>query len=292
MIESSDDGFEIDFENEELDSPVARAGAGGFIKLLGAVWETLSVEPVSARRAGEAKLSIELTRLASRYMQEAMTCFEAKAWFASALMGMATMESLLILACIADKPRLLTTKAWTSYHKRRPLPFKDRLLHLDLGNLVKIADELKWFTEEKERYSFMCQYEGWGDSIVEYPEFHGSASASIEMCVRIRDLIHPGRCLREGKKIDDRTAEVALGLFFLNLFSFMHHMGREVVDDPSFKLTIRYSDQMKRLMAARQMVNKYLAEPEPMERFLKSPEAVSSLVELMKPALNDLKTPE
>jgi hypothetical protein len=219
MIESSDDGFEMDFEDEDLDSPFARVAAGGFIKLFRAVWETLSVEPVSVLRAGEAKLSIQLYRLAIRYMQEAMACFEAKAWFASALMGMATMESLLILACIADKPRLLTTKAWTSYHKRRSLPFKDRLLHLDLGNLVKIADELRRFTEEKERYSFICHYKGWDDAIVEYPEFHGSASASIEMCVRIRDLIHPGRCLREGKNIDDRTAEVALGLFFVNLFT-------------------------------------------------------------------------
>jgi hypothetical protein len=33
MVESSDDGIEIDFEDEGLDSPVARAGAGGFIKL-------------------------------------------------------------------------------------------------------------------------------------------------------------------------------------------------------------------------------------------------------------------
>jgi hypothetical protein len=49
---------------------------------------------------------------------------------------------------------------------------------------------------------------------------------------------------------------------------------------------------MKRLMAARETVNKYLAEPEPMERFLQSPEAVGSLIELMKPALDDLKNPE
>ena len=118
MIESSDDGIEIDFEDEELDSPIARAGAGGFIKLFRAVWDTLSVEPVSVRRAGEAKLSIELSRLTIRYMQEAMACFEGKAWFASALMGMATMESLLMLACIADKSSLLTTKSWTSFHKK------------------------------------------------------------------------------------------------------------------------------------------------------------------------------
>jgi hypothetical protein len=59
-----------------------------------------------------------------------------------------------------------------------------------------------------------------------------------------------------------------------------------------FKLTIRYSDQMKRLMAARQTVNKYLAAPDPVERFLKSPEAVGSLIELMKPTLDDLKNPE
>jgi hypothetical protein len=244
------------------------------------------------RRAGEAKLSIGLFHSTTRYLHEAMACFEGKAWFASALMGMATMESLLMLACIAEKDRLLTAKSWTSFHKKRSLPFKDRLLHLDLGTLVKIAHELKWFTEDKERCDFMRHYEGWDEAIVDYPEFQGSASASIEMCVRIRDLIHPGRCLRESKKIDDRTAEVALGLFFVNLISFMHHMGRELVEDPGLKVSIRYSDQLKRLMAAKKTVTEYLAEPESMERFLKSPEGVGSLIELMKPTLDDLKNPE
>ena len=151
------------------------------------------MEPVSARRAAEAKLSLGLVNLACRYMNESFASSAGRAYFAAAIMGMAAMETLLIIACIADKAQLQTSKAWTSYRKHRTLPFGDRLLHIDLSTLVKIAQELKWFTGAENRYGLMKQYEGWEEASVDYPEFLNSADAAIEMCTHIRNLIHAGQ---------------------------------------------------------------------------------------------------
>lgn len=140
---SSDDGFVIDLDDADLDTETSKVLVRGILSLMKALWDMLMVEPISARRAGEAKLTIALTKLAGAYFGETLKSSEAEAWFAASLAGIGTMETLLLMACISEKSTVVTTKAWTSFHKKGKMQFRDRLMHVDLGKLLEIATELK-----------------------------------------------------------------------------------------------------------------------------------------------------
>jgi hypothetical protein len=137
MFTQTEDGFELDFDSPAIDSPVVKALAIGLTKLMAALLEVVSVEPISARRAQEPKLSLSLVRLASHYVTETVACSDGGAYFASSIIGMAAMESILMLACVAEKSRVLTTHAWTSFHQKRRMTFSQRLAHVDLSKLLE-----------------------------------------------------------------------------------------------------------------------------------------------------------
>jgi hypothetical protein len=179
MFTENEDGFELDFDSPEIDSPVAKALAIGLTKLMAAVWEVASVEPISARRAEEAKLSIRLVRLASHYVTETVACSEGRAWFAASIMGMAAMESILMLACIAEKSRVLTTQAWTSFRPKRQMTFRERLPHVDLKTFIEIAQELKWFPEDDRGIEDIKKIVDWGSAVEEYPEMQANPAQMI-----------------------------------------------------------------------------------------------------------------
>jgi hypothetical protein len=261
-----------------------------------ALWDTLMVEPVSARRAGEAKLTIALTKLASLYFGQTLKGFEGEAWFAASLTGMATMETVLLMACISEKATVVTTKAWTSFHKKRKMSFRDRLMHVDMPKLLEIATELKWFPTDNEYHTILENYGEWPEGLKEFPEFLDTPAAMVANSLDIRNLVHPARCLREEVQLDDRMGMLALGSFYMSLLGLLHNMGRDLLKPGETKLNVQFSPQLKRLIAARKTVQEFVSEDSTAEedanRILKSAEATEGLVELIRPHVHDLHNPE
>lgn len=206
------------------------------------------------------------------------------------------METILFLACIAEKQTVLTTKAWTSFHKKRKMAFRDRLMSVDLGKLRETAAELKWFPTDLDYLKLHENEPEWKDLMEEFPEFLDTPASMIEKSVDLRNLIHPARCLRENRSIDERGGQVALGLFYMSLLGLMYNLGRDMLEPGSRKLVIRYSPQVKRLQAARKEMASLVAEnPSPQEaaqRILTSVEATKGLLELMAPTLHDIQNSE
>ena len=85
---------------------------------------------------------------------------------------------------------------------------------------------------------------------------------------------------------------MGLGLLYINMIAFMHVMGREAYDDHKFRFKVKFSEQMKRLVAANKTVQPILARPDAAQQILQNPEAVMGVLELMRPSLHDLKNPE
>jgi hypothetical protein len=296
MMIQSDDGFVLDLDDADLDTEASRMITRGFLSLMKALWDTLMVEPVNARRAGEAKLTIALIKLARQYFDQTIKCTEAQAWFAASLAGMATMETVLLMACISEKATVVTTKAWTSFHKKRKVPFRDRLMHVDMGKLLEIATELKWFPTDTGYHTFLESYGEWPEELEEFTEVLDTPASMIAKSVDICNLVHPARCLREELQIDDRTGMLALGFFYMSLLGLLHNMGRDLLKQGETRLNFQYSPQLKRLIAARETVQKFVSEDltslDDDKNILKTLDATKGVLEMVRPVVHDLQNPE
>jgi hypothetical protein len=105
-------------------------------------------DPSQAKRAG---ITLRCIRLASYYFDQTIACSEKQAYFAASVMGCSVLETVLMLACIRDSEGVLRTKKWKDFHQknRRRGKFFDELLPwIDLGHLIGIGTELKWFPED------------------------------------------------------------------------------------------------------------------------------------------------
>jgi hypothetical protein len=158
---------------------------------------------------------------------ETVACSDGGAYFASSIMGMAAMESILMLACVAEKSRVLTTHAWTSFHQKRRMTFSQRLAHVDLSKLLEIGHELKWFPETHLGIEDIKTYIDWESAVAEYPEFLANPAQMVTSSRDLRNLIHSGRCVSEARTLDDRSAQVALGFCYVGMLSFLNKLGSD-----------------------------------------------------------------
>ncbi|MFH1730081.1 MAG: hypothetical protein ABIF82_00340 [Planctomycetota bacterium] len=115
--------------------------------------------------ASESEELALLSDLAQSYCDEAMRCFRAEAHFAAALMMAAQLETELLYLAAYCSRRNSEIRAWPSIRSKK----KD-WRKLSLGELISVAQEVGCLTEE--------------------------LSVEASQVRALRNLLHPGRCVR------------------------------------------------------------------------------------------------
>ncbi len=165
-------------------------------------------------------------RLATDYFDEMARC--EPAYFAAGVIGCAVVESMLLLACIRDRESVLLTTSWKSFarkQKRHGQLFLELLFWIDLGNLILIGKELGWFNVDeartKEFFESLLDSEQLREVDKTLPEIYVSPLVAIQQLQKFRNMIHPGKCVREGSRLVEKNAKLSAGLVYVSLMGIL-----------------------------------------------------------------------
>jgi hypothetical protein len=151
----------------------------------------------------DADLSEKLAKLADFYLSEIGVCIGALAFLSANVLVASTLEAFLLLRCLSDRTKVSRTQKWQSAQgKRSPKPFVALLLRMHLRDLLNIGDELSWFPKDGIAPRFrqrlvtlfgeatVDKFSTPANAAITFSEF--AAAASTEL----RNMLHPGRCVR------------------------------------------------------------------------------------------------
>ncbi len=231
-------GYRITFEEHEnvLWTSLGR----GFTRLVSGIWAPFSLFPLSASGMKRYRFTLNLYELAHQYQTEAVRCSDNKAYFAAGIAGCSMVEAILMLACVRDRDLVFQTQAWKAFarkERRRGRTFSELIPWIDFGNLIPIGKELGWFSPHREATeNFFAAYRAaHGDSDIdevleECPGLMVSPLEAVTNVHELRNCLHPGKCLRQGMKIEEKMAKLTLGLVYISLVGVLDYYQGEAAD--------------------------------------------------------------
>jgi hypothetical protein len=159
--------------------------------------------PAFSGRAAEFKEALFCLNLGLLYYEEANRAIQGGAWFAGSTVAAAALEATLMSKCLTDRDAVRSLPKWKTLKKSYRENFSVFVRSLDLGKLLEIAKQLRWFPSGGIPVAFR-------DTL--YPCLDCEAIALIEslfvndcnagqVCAdhvrEYRNLLHPAVCLRE-----------------------------------------------------------------------------------------------
>ena len=154
----------------------------------------------------DADVTNRLWELALFYGDEMDKCLAGAAHFAANAMGAAILETVLLIACLRHKSKVVATTTWQRIHKKEPpKPFSEMLSgnRIGLAALLHIARELKWLPKEGIAPEFRAELVAQvGEEKVRIvadgiPGILGGSEIAAILSTAVRNTLHPGRSIRE-----------------------------------------------------------------------------------------------
>lgn len=222
-------GYRITFEKHDT---ILWTNLGrGFVRLMIGLWAPFSMFPLTASGMERYKITRNLYELGRQYLDEASRCSANNAFFAAGIAGCSMVEAILMLACVRDRDMVFQTHAWKAFakkKKKRGSTLSDLLPWIDFGNLISIGKELDWFSPHKETTeNFFAAYRlddndtEVDDMLEELPEMMVSPLEAVNRVHELRNFLHPGKCIRQGVKIEEKMAKLTLGLAYMSLMGVL-----------------------------------------------------------------------
>ena len=247
-------GYRITFEKQEavLWTDLGR----GFVRLVSGIWAPFSMFPLTASGLKRFVFTLNLYELANQYLGEAVRCSENRAFFAAGIAGCSMVEAILMLACVRDRDMVFQTDAWKAFarkERRRGRTFSELIPWIDFGNLIPIGKELGWFSPDRETTeAFFAAYRaaygedaGVDEILEECPDLMVSPLEAVIRVHELRNFLHPGKCLRQGMKIEEKMAMLTLGLVYISLVGVLGHYQGEPVDYIDVEVPIAIRNALK-----------------------------------------------
>ena len=222
MMTKTTTGYRITFWRHET---VLWTNLGrGFVNLMSGIWAPLSIFPPSPSGIKRYRTTLKLFEIAHCYLNEMILCTDNQAFFAAGIVGCAMVESILMLACVRDRNLVFQTRAWKAFAKKERKgghSFSELIPWIDFGHLILIGKELGWFSPDmKATEDFFANYSGSTD-IDDVPEMMVSPLEAVTRVHQLRNLLHPGNCLRGGLKIGEKMAKLTVGLVYISLIGVL-----------------------------------------------------------------------
>ncbi len=182
------------------------------------------IPPASAALAiekTEMGFALDALTLALVYFEEANLCIQSGAFLSGGIVGAAMMEALLIAFGMLRKEDVEKTVCFTQKNAKTQKSVFDWLKHSDLGSLLEIAQDLKWFECSGVPETFktlMSPYLSLADQAELYSSLDGTADLGNKAAAAARtyrNFVHPGRCLRDSVALNPEFGR--LGCFYLVL---------------------------------------------------------------------------
>lgn len=256
MMTKTATGYRITFEKHDT---VLWTNLGrGFARLVSGIWAPFSMFPLSASGMKRYRFTLSLYQLAHRYLDETIRCNDNEAYFAGGIVGCSMVETILMLACVRDRDVVLQTQAWKAFAKkerRRGQSFSELIPWIDFGKLIIIGKELGWFSAHRETTeNFLAAYApstDVDDVLKECPEMVMSPLDAVTRVHELRNFLHPGKCLRQNTKIDEKMAKLTVGLVYISLMGVLDYYQGDPVDYIDLEIpvairnTLRWTEQLE-----------------------------------------------
>lgn len=176
---------------------------------------------------------MSLLKLANVYFSEMSTCAQADAQLSAVVMACSGLECLLMMTCLCYKQEVAATKIWKkaakkAKHKSFVGVLQDRNVGLSL--LIDIGASLGWFSNEIPRAFASAVEPDELDSMLSLvPAGETAALVAPRLAKDMRNLLHPGACLRSGRDFEsDVTLFSGVAFIGLALASFVTTHGSPV----------------------------------------------------------------
>jgi hypothetical protein len=252
MYTKTANGFRISFDKN--DSPILVLIERGFVNLLSDVWDVITVVPMTRRKAQKASQAIKVVRAGNYYIDEMTRCTDSEAYFSASIAGCSALESVQMIACIRDQDQVVATQAWKYFakkYRRHGLLFDDLLFWIDLGNLIQVGRELNWFPNTATVQNALSADEGWQEGLQKFPELDSTPSDAISKVHNLRNMLHPGKCLRESVTLTETTGPISLGLLYVALAGVLEFHVR----DESEVFEVEVHPLIRNLISATEQLN-------------------------------------
>ena len=126
-----------------------------------------------------------LLKITNKYWKEAQRCYENKCYLTAFVAYGAALEGVLLAMCFCYPEKVRKTKRYRDIRKKYSKIKRGLFLKMSLGDLLKIADELKWipFQEKIEDVGIVKDWIYW--------------------VKQTRNLVHPAKWLKQDEYFDD-----------------------------------------------------------------------------------------
>lgn len=229
MLERTDTGFKITFTT---DNPLYSTLERGVVALISDIWDLVVQLPFTKERVMRAGFAYRLIQTVVFYMEEVDRSTDNSAFFAAGCIGTSALEGILILACIRHQSEVVQTPAWKKFarkNKKHGQLFADIVFWIQLNDLIGIGQELGWFPADNVIQSLFAFEGGWPEAIADIPSLKLTPSEAIHKLQSFRNLLHPGRSLREKVNLQEQVGKDCLALLYVCLGGVLqYHSGPEV----------------------------------------------------------------
>jgi hypothetical protein len=187
---------------------------------------------LALRNTEERRAMIHLMKLGKIYFTEMCQCCEANAKLSSIVMACSGLETLLILACLCYKNEVITTRVWSKVSKKvKGKSFVQTLQDRSVGiaTLIEIAECLGWFSPETpSEFTESVSPQEMESFLALIPIGETASSVAPRFAKDVRNLLHPGVCLRTGRDIEsDESLLAGMASMGLALACFAMRQGTE-----------------------------------------------------------------
>jgi hypothetical protein len=178
---------------------------------------------LSLRRADERQASIKLLNLGKHYFGEMTECSEHNIQLAATIMACSGLETLLMLACLCYRDRVMLSKSWRKNPKvKKHNSFLQNLERTELTTLIGIGAELDWFSADiPAEFSEKVDPAELADILTFVPSGESPSLVAATFAKDCRNRLHPGNCLRNDEDFEDsRSLTKGVAFVALALVSF------------------------------------------------------------------------
>jgi hypothetical protein len=201
-----------------------------FVRIYYGVITSMVFEYTSGRLAlrdrAERNIVVGLFRLGAAYTEEMSKCGNVEAKLSQVSMACSLLEVLLMLSCIRFKQNVVTTKSWRNVARRaKKKTFASTLQdkNVTISSLIEIGQELGWFGNQLPvEYISDADKEEVDQFIAKVPKGVHPMSNIPTLAKDVRNMLHPGKCLRENlDPSDPDTLETGIAYMGLTLAAYI-----------------------------------------------------------------------
>jgi len=173
------------------------------------------------RKAAEIVDALFCFDVAMTFYSEANRAIQAQAWFAGAAVSASALEAILLANCFGHQDRIKALPRWKTLPSKLKKDFRIFARSMDLGKLLDIARELKWFPSGGLPEEFLAAMTAYSDAstMTQIRDFFSVSNDVSQICsnqVReYRNLLHPAVCLRENQQPSELAGQAATLVFLV-----------------------------------------------------------------------------